>query len=51
MLFESALINVINIFKDETVKSVAEEQKKAIISVLSGRDTLFVCLQIGYVRL
>jgi hypothetical protein len=51
MLFESALIYVINIFKDETVKSVAEEQKKAIISVLPGRDTLFVCLQTGYVRL
>jgi hypothetical protein len=35
---------VIDIFKDETVKAVTEEQKKAIFSVLSGRDT-FVCLQ------
>jgi hypothetical protein len=44
MLFESALSYVIDIFKDETVKAVTEEQKKAIFSVLSGRDT-FVCLQ------
>ena len=44
MLFESALSYVIDIFKDETVKVVTEEQKKAIFSVLSGRDT-FVCLQ------
>jgi hypothetical protein len=44
MLFESALTYVIDIFKDETVKAVTEEQKKAIFSVLSGRDT-FVCLQ------
>ena len=28
----------------QTVKAVTEEQKKAIFSVLSGRDT-FVCLQ------
>jgi hypothetical protein len=40
----SALSYVIDIFKDETVKAVTEEQKKAIFSVLSGRDT-FVCLQ------
>jgi hypothetical protein len=40
----SALSYVIDIFKDETVKEVTEEQKKAIFSVLSGRDT-FVCLQ------
>jgi hypothetical protein len=39
-----ALSYVIDIFKDETVKAVTEEQKKAIFSVLSGRDT-FVCLQ------
>jgi hypothetical protein len=44
MLFESALSYVIDIFKDETVKAVTEEQTKAIFSVLSGRDT-FVCLQ------
>jgi hypothetical protein len=44
MLFESSLSYVIDIFKDETVKAVTEEQKKAIFSVLSGRDT-FVCLQ------
>jgi hypothetical protein len=37
----SALSYVIDIFKDETV---TEEQKKAIFSVLSGRDT-FICLQ------
>jgi hypothetical protein len=43
-IFESALSYVIDIFKDETVKAVTEEQKKAIFSVLSGRDT-FVCLQ------
>ena len=43
MLFESALTYVIDIFKDETVKAVTEEQKKAIFSVLSGRDTS-VCL-------
>jgi hypothetical protein len=42
MLFESALSYVIDIFKDETVKAVTEEQKKAIFSVLSGRDA-FVC--------
>jgi hypothetical protein len=47
MLFESDLSYVIDIFKDETVKAVTEEQKKAIFSVLSGRDT-FVCLQTGY---
>jgi superfamily II DNA helicase RecQ len=47
MLFESALNYVIDIFKDETVKAVIEEQKKAIFSVLSGRDTC-VCLQTGY---
>jgi hypothetical protein len=35
---------VIDIFKDETVKAVTEEQKKAIFSALSGRDR-FVCLQ------
>ena len=46
MLFESALSYVIDIFKDETVKAVTEEQKKAIFSVLSGQDT-FVCLQTG----
>jgi hypothetical protein len=40
----SALSYVIDIFKDETVKAVTDEQKKAIFSVLSGRDT-FVCLQ------
>jgi hypothetical protein len=44
MLFVSALSYVIDIFKDETVKAMAEEQKKSIFSVLSGRDT-FVCLQ------
>jgi hypothetical protein len=44
MLFESALSYVIDIFKDETVKAVTEEQTKAIFSVLSGRDT-FVCLR------
>jgi hypothetical protein len=44
MLFESALTYVIDIFTDETVKAVTEEQKKAIFSVLSGRDT-FVCLE------
>jgi hypothetical protein len=46
MLFESALtyVIIIDIFTDETVKAVTEEQKKAIFSVLSGRDT-FVCLQ------
>jgi hypothetical protein len=43
-LFECAISYVIDIFKDETVKAVTEEQKKAIFSVLSGRDT-FVCLQ------
>jgi superfamily II DNA helicase RecQ len=47
MLFESALSYVIDIFKDETVKAVTEEQKKAIFSLLSGRDTL-VCIQTGY---
>ena len=47
MLFESALSYVIDIIKDETVKAVREEQKKAIFSVLSGRDKL-VCLQTGY---
>ena len=47
MLFESALSYVIDIFKDEIVKAVTEEQKKEIFSVLSGRDT-FVCLQTGY---
>jgi hypothetical protein len=47
MLFESALRYVIDIFKDETVKAVTEEQKKAIFSVLLHRDT-FVCLQTGY---
>jgi hypothetical protein len=31
-------IYVIDIFKDETVKAVTEEQKKAIFSVLSDRD-------------
>ena len=46
MLFESALSYVIDIFKDETVKAVTEEQNKAIFSILSGRDT-FVCLQTG----
>ena len=35
---------LIDIFKDETVKAVTEEQNKAIFSALSGRDT-FVCLQ------
>jgi hypothetical protein len=40
----SALSYVIDIFKDETVKAVTEEQKKAIFSVLLGRDT-FVYLQ------
>jgi hypothetical protein len=40
----SVLSYVIDIFKDETVKAVTEEQNKAIFSVLSGRDT-FVCLQ------
>jgi hypothetical protein len=44
MLFESAISSAIDIFKDETVKAVTEEQKKAIFSVLSGRDT-FVCFQ------
>jgi hypothetical protein len=34
-IFESALSYVIDIFKDETVKAVTEEQKKAIFSVLS----------------
>jgi hypothetical protein len=47
MLFESDLDYVIDIFKEETVKAVTDEQKKAIFSVLSGRDT-FVCLQTGY---
>ena len=47
MLFESALSYVIDIFKDETVKAVTEEQKKGIFSLSSGRDTL-VCLQTGY---
>jgi hypothetical protein len=47
MLLESAISYVINIFKDETMKAVTEEQKKAIFYVLSGRDT-FVCLQTGY---
>jgi hypothetical protein len=36
MLFESVLSCVIDIFKDETVKAVTEEQKKAIFSVLLG---------------
>jgi hypothetical protein len=36
--------HLVDIFKDETVKAVTEEQKKAIFSVLWGRDT-FVCLQ------
>jgi hypothetical protein len=44
MLFESAPSYVIDNFKDETVKAVTEEQKKAIFSVLSGRNT-FVRLQ------
>ena len=39
MLFESALSYVIDIFEDEAVKAVTEEQKKAIFSV---------CLQTGY---
>jgi hypothetical protein len=42
-----ALSYVIDFFKDETVKAVTEEQKKAIFSVLSSRDT-FVCLQLNY---
>ena len=34
-------------FKDESVKAVTKEQKKAMFSFLSGRDT-FVCLPTGY---
>ena len=46
-VFENALSYVFDIFKDETVEAVTEEQKKAIFFVLSGRDT-FVCLLTGY---
>jgi hypothetical protein len=46
MSFESALSYVIDIFKDETVKAVTEEQKKAIFSVLSCRDN--ICLPSSY---
>jgi hypothetical protein len=42
MLFESALSYVvIDIFKDETVKAVTEEQKKAIFSVYWAEIHLF----------
>jgi hypothetical protein len=44
MLFQGALSYVIDIFKNETLKAVTEEQKKAIFSVLSDRDT-FIFLQ------
>jgi hypothetical protein len=44
MLFQGARSYVIDIFKDETVKAVTEEQKNAIFSVLSARDT-FLCHQ------
>ena len=47
VVWNCALSHVINFFKDETVKAVTEEQKKAIFSVLSGRDT-FICPQTGY---
>ena len=46
-VFENALSYAFDIFKDETVKAVTQEQKKAIFFVLSGRDT-FVCLLTGY---
>jgi tRNA A37 threonylcarbamoyltransferase TsaD len=38
-VFANALNNVIDNFKNETVKAVAEEQKKAIFSFLSGQYT------------
>ena len=38
---------MIDNFKDKNVKLVTEEQKKAIFSFLSGRNT-FVCLPTGY---
>ena len=46
-VFENALSYVIDNFKDDTVKAVTKEQRDAIFSFLSGRDT-FVCLPTGY---
>jgi hypothetical protein len=48
MLFEYALSYVIDIFKDETVKAVTEEQKKAIFSVVYRAEIHLFAFKLGY---